>query len=262
MQNVDTSQTRTVGWLSATQLISWGSMFYTFALIMEPVERDLGLSRIETSLAFSIALLAEGLMAYPVGRWIERGHERRVMTVGSLVAATCLVAVGDAHSRWGFYGAWAAMGAAMSAVLYSPVFAVVTRRFPADFRRAIITMTFLGGLASTVFIPLTAWLISVLGWRLAIQSLALLACAAWSHDNLHPGKGGGAGRQGLVAVCWICAISAGIGIPPDDDGRVVSAAGAYGQLAAGSWHARVLGHCHSGQHWCVSGVGSPAAVFL
>jgi hypothetical protein len=94
--------------------------------------------------------------------------------VGSLVAATCLVAVGDAHSRWGFYGAWAAMGAAMSAVLYSPVFAVVTRRFPADFRRAIITMTFLGGLASTVFIPLTAWLISVLGWRLAIQSLALL----------------------------------------------------------------------------------------
>lgn len=149
-------------------------MFYTFALIMEPVEHDLGLSRIETSLAFSIALLAEGLMAYPVGRWIERGHERSVMTVGSLVAATCLVAVGGAHSRWGFYGAWAAMGAAMSAVLYSPVFAVVTRRFPADFRRAIITMTFLGGLASTVFIPLTAWLISVLGWRLAIQSLALL----------------------------------------------------------------------------------------
>jgi hypothetical protein len=33
------------------------------------------------------------------------------------------------------------------------VFAVVTRRFPQDFRRAIITLTFLGGLASSVFIP-------------------------------------------------------------------------------------------------------------
>jgi predicted MFS family arabinose efflux permease len=62
----------------------------------------------------------------------------------------------------------------MSAILYTPVFAVVTRRFPDDFRRAIITMTFLGGLASTVFIPLTAWLISLLGWRGALGVLAAL----------------------------------------------------------------------------------------
>jgi hypothetical protein len=35
-------------------------------------------------------------------------------------------------------------------------------------------MTFLGGLASTVFIPLTAWLISLLGWRGALGVLAAL----------------------------------------------------------------------------------------
>jgi MFS family permease len=165
---------RLVGLLSLAQLISWGSIFYTFALIMGPVESELGLSRVETSLAFSIALLVEGLLAYPVGRWIDRGHERSVMTAGSLLAAGCLAALGSVQSRWGFYAAWAGLGAAMSAVLYSPVFAVVTRRFPSDFRRAIITMTFLGGLASTVFIPLTAWLISGWGWRLAMQSLAVL----------------------------------------------------------------------------------------
>jgi hypothetical protein len=41
-------------------------------------------------------------------------------------------------------------------------------------------MTFLGGLASTVFIPLTAWLITALGWRHALWCLAvlhLLVCA-------------------------------------------------------------------------------------
>jgi predicted MFS family arabinose efflux permease len=68
----------------------------------------------------------------------------------------------------------------MAAILYAPAFAVVTRRFPRDFRRAIITMTFLGGLASTVFIPLTAWLINVWGWRQALAVLAvlhLLVCA-------------------------------------------------------------------------------------
>ncbi len=163
-----------MGWLSLAQLISWGSVFYTFTLIMGPVERDLGLSRAESSLAFSLALLAEGLMAFPVGRWIDRGHERAVMTTGSLLAGLCLLAHGWVSSVAGLYAVWVGLGIAMAGVLYSPVFAVVTRRFPHDFRRAIITMTFLGGLASTVFIPLTAWLIDGFGWRHALMALALL----------------------------------------------------------------------------------------
>ena len=163
-----------VGWLSLAQLISWGSVFYTFTLIMGPVERELGLSRVESSLAFSLALLAEGLAAYPVGRWIDRGHERAVMTGGSLLAGLCLLAHGWVASKAGLYAVWMGLGFAMAAVLYSPVFAVVTRRFPHDFRRAIITMTFLGGLASTVFIPLTAWLIADFGWRHAMMALAAL----------------------------------------------------------------------------------------
>ncbi len=169
-----------VGWLSLAQLISWGSIFYTFALLMSPLERELGLSRAQSSVAFSLALLVEGLMAYPVGRWIDRGHERIVMTSGSLLAGVCLLLHSQVAGIAGFYAVWAGLGAAMAAVLYSPAFAVVTRRFPNDFRRAIITMTFLGGLASTVFIPLTAWLIAHWGWRQALVGLAffhLLLCA-------------------------------------------------------------------------------------
>lgn len=171
---------RLVGWLSLGQLVSWGSVFYGFALLLEPVERELGLGRAESSLGFSLALLVEGLLAYPVGRWIDRGHERAVMTGGSLLAAACLALHAQVHTAWGFYLAWAGLGAALSATLYTPAFAVVTRRFPQDFRRAIITLTFLGGLASTVFIPLTAWLIHALGWRQALWVLAavhLLLCA-------------------------------------------------------------------------------------
>ncbi|MDB5870633.1 MAG: major facilitator superfamily 1 [Ramlibacter sp.] len=169
-----------VGWLSLAQLITWGSVFYTFSLLMEPVERDLGLTRAQSSLAFSLALLAEGALAYPVGRWIDRGHERALMTGGSLLVAACLALHSAVTSVAGFYMVWAGLGAGLAATLYSPVFAVVTRRFPQDFRRAIITLTFLGGLASTVFIPLSAWLIQSLGWRQALWVLAalqLLVCA-------------------------------------------------------------------------------------
>ena len=174
MHNNEGHDRRLVLWLSLAQLITWGSVFYTFALLLEPVERELGLTRAQSSLAFSLALLAEGLCAYPVGRWIDRGHERAVMTGGSLLVAAALAWHSQIRSVEAFYLVWALLGAALAATLYNPVFAVVTRRFPNDFRRAIITMTFLGGLASSVFIPLSAWLISAFGWRQALLLLAAL----------------------------------------------------------------------------------------
>jgi MFS family permease len=168
---------RLVAWLSLAQLVTWGSVFYTFALLLAPVERELGLTRAQSSLAFSLALLAEGLFSWPVGRWIDAGHERAVMTGGSLLAVAGLLAHTQVRSAAGFYAAWFVLGAALAATLYTPVFAVVTRRFPRDFRRAIITLTFLGGLASSVFIPLSAWLIATLGWRPALVVLAAIQLA-------------------------------------------------------------------------------------
>jgi MFS family permease len=179
MHDNGTHDRRLVLWLSLAQLITWGSVFYTFALLLAPVEQELGLTRAQSSLAFSLALLAEGLGAYPVGRWIDRGHERAVMTGGSLLVVIGLVWHAHIHSAAGFYAVWTLLGAALAGTLYTPVFAIVTRRYPNDFRRAIITMTFLGGLASSVFIPLSAWLIAAWGWRSALWVLAavhLLVC--------------------------------------------------------------------------------------
>jgi len=131
-------------WLSLGQLITWGSVFYGFALFVGPAEQSLSLDRAQTSLAFSLGLLAEGILAYPVGRWIDRGYERAAMTAGSLAMAAGLGALALVQSAAGFFAVWIALGAAFSATLYNPAFAVVTRRFPNDYRRAIITLTFLG----------------------------------------------------------------------------------------------------------------------
>ncbi len=194
---------RLVWRLSLAQLISWGSIFYMFSLVLEPLERDLGLNRAQVSLAFSLGLLAEGLMAYPVGRWIDQGHERLVMTAGSVLAAVCLALHSQIYSLAGLYLVWMGLGVAMAAVLYAPAFALVTRRFPHDFRRAIITLTFLGGLASTVFIPLTAGLMSSLGWRNALLCLALLhalVCAPLHWATLRHAPKWLAGAQDVAGV--------------------------------------------------------------
>jgi MFS family permease len=160
--------------LSLLQLITWGSVFYGFALFMEPLEQALGMSRAESSLGFSLMLLAEGVLAFPVGRWIDSGHERVVMTSGSLLVALAFVLHSQITTVLEFYAVWTLLGVGLAGTLYPPAFAVLTRRFPQHFRRAIIILTFLGGLASTVFIPLVAWLIDTLGWRDALCVLAAL----------------------------------------------------------------------------------------
>ena len=163
-----------VWWLSLAQLITWGSGFYGFALFMGPMETALGIDRAQSSLAFSLALLGEGVMAFAVGRWVDQGHARRVMTLGSLAVGLCFVAHRWVDSVAGFYAVWSCMGLAWAATLYTPAFTVLTQRYGSAYRRAIITMTFLGGLASTVFIPLTAALVEHWGWRDALWVLAAL----------------------------------------------------------------------------------------
>lgn len=160
--------------LSALQLITWGSVFYGFALFMSPLEQALGMSRAESSLGFSLMLLAEGLLAFPVGRWIDRGHERIVMTGGSLLVGLAFLAHSRITSVPEFYAVWTLLGVGLAGTLYPPAFAVLTRRFPLHFRRAIIMLSFLGGLASTVFIPLVAWLIDSWGWRDALLILGVM----------------------------------------------------------------------------------------
>ena len=165
---------RLVGWLSLAQMISWGTLFYGFSLLMQPLEEELDMGRVRSSLGFSLALLVEGALGYAVGRLIDRGHGRAVMCAGSALAALAWGAHALVHSQTSFFAVWLLLGVAMAGTLYSPAFAIVTRRYPADFRRAIITLTFLGGLASTVFIPLIAWLIAHLGWRQCVGVLATL----------------------------------------------------------------------------------------
>lgn len=168
-----------VGAMSLAQLISWGSLYYTFSLLMPVVELDLGANRVEVSGAFSAALLASGLAGLVVGRLIDQGHARAVMSIGSVGAGLLLIAHSKITSLVGLYSVWIGLGIAMACILYEPVFTVLIRRWPRDYRRSLIAMTFLGGLASTVFIPLSAWMIAGLGWRetcLVLAAMHFLLC--------------------------------------------------------------------------------------
>jgi predicted MFS family arabinose efflux permease len=163
---------RFVSALAITQLISYGTLFYAFALLIEPMEQELGWSKTALTAAYSLALISSAFFAVPVGRLIDRGYGRAVMTAGSALAALLLALWALTDHYLAFVLIWVGIGAAMSAVLYEPGFAVLASHLGLLTRRGITIMTLVGGFASTVFIPLTHWLIEAYGWRSSLFVLA------------------------------------------------------------------------------------------
>ncbi|MGO4573066.1 MFS transporter [Microvirga sp. 2TAF3] len=166
--------------LSTAQLVSYGTIFYAFALFIEPMGHELGWSKSALTAAYSISLVASAFFAIPVGRLIDLGHGRIIMTGGSILAALLLALWSKIESYPLFILIWIGLGAAMSAVFYDPGFAVVARRLGFLARRGLTVMTLIGGFASTVFVPLTHLLIEVHGWRgtlLVLGAFNLAICA-------------------------------------------------------------------------------------
>ena len=160
--------------LAVSQLVSWGSLYYAFAVISGPMASEMGWSKPSVDGALSAGLVATGLASFVAGRVIDVYGGRLLMTAGSIAAAILLLAWSQITELWQLFAVWIAIGSVFTMVLYEPVFAVMARELKNDYRRGIITITLLGGLASTVFIPLTHYLVQSFGWRHALEVLAAL----------------------------------------------------------------------------------------
>lgn len=157
------------------QLINWGVLYYAFSVLLMPVAESLRVTSWLVAGAFSVALLMSALAAPAVGRIADRGQGPVVMQAGGFIAAGALLVWAALPTLVITYAAWAALGVCMAATLYEPVFTIVGRSF-ADGEtrlRALATVTIMGGLASTAFLPGTTFLIARLGWRGAVVVLSV-----------------------------------------------------------------------------------------
>jgi MFS family permease len=173
-------RTREIVALGIGQCVNWGVLYYAFAVVLVPVEADLDVARWVVTGAFSLALLMSAVLAPTIGRWSDRGHGPLVMQAGGFTAAGLLWLWASVPSVTTLYIAWAGLGLCMAAVLYEPAFAIVGRAHdhPAARLRALATVTVFGGLASTVFLPVTAFLVRGLGWRAAVGVLGVVLAAS------------------------------------------------------------------------------------
>jgi MFS family permease len=109
----------------------------------------------------------------PMGRWLDRHGPRILMTAGSGTAMLLVLAWSRVESLPVFYLIWAGIGGTMAATFYEPAFVTVANWFTRYRDRALTLLTFGGGFASVIFIPLSHRLIADHGWRTA---LVVLAC--------------------------------------------------------------------------------------
>jgi MFS family permease len=151
--------------LGIAQIISWGTLFYTIAVLGDAMRTDLGVSATLLFGAFSAGLFVSGAASPAVGRWIDGGHARSALAGGSCAGAIALALLASAQGPATLLAGWIVAGVAMACTLYDPAFAVLHLISGSGYRRAITALTLFGGFASTVFWPLSLWLLNGFGWR-------------------------------------------------------------------------------------------------
>jgi MFS family permease len=163
-----------VGVFALTETVSWGILGYAFSVFLVPMRNELGWSGATLTGGYSLALLLSGLTAPVVGQWIDRHGPRALMTAGSVLGVLLVLAWSRVGNLVAYYAIWAGIGLAMAATLYDPAFAAVAAWFERDRAKAFLVVTVAAGFASTIFLPLSGWLVYAYGWRNALIALAVV----------------------------------------------------------------------------------------
>ena len=204
--------------LGIAQIISWGTLFYSIAVLGPPMAHALAVSDVALYGSFTAGLFVSGIASPWVGRRIDRYGGRSVLAAGSVLGAIACALLASAMNAAMLLVGWLVAGLAMAACLYDPAFATLYRVSGPAYRRSVTALTLFGGFASTVFWPLSQYLLETRGWRVAFAvhaALNALVCiplhlmfvpratwAATTAPSAAPGAGPAA-RRGAFA--WIAA---------------------------------------------------------
>ena len=166
--------------LGISQIIGYGTLMYAYAILLPHMAEDLGLSLSDVFGILSLGLFFGGLMSPVAGKLVDRYGGRWVMTIGSVVAAGAVLSLSRVESTPELFVAILLAESAGMFVLYNVAFASVARLdLSIPPQKSISIITLFGGVASTIFWPLTLALYTSLGWQstwIVLGIALLLTC--------------------------------------------------------------------------------------
>ncbi len=165
--------------LGLCQLIAFGTSLYLLTVLASAIVKETHWPLGWVVGGYSVGVLVSAVVAPMAGRYVGAGRGRLVLAASSGLFATALCLMVLSRALPVFLLAWAVMGLAMGGGLYDAAFGTAGRLFGATARSAIIQIALWGGFASTVFWPLSSFLVGHIGWRgtcLVFAALHLCIC--------------------------------------------------------------------------------------
>lgn len=175
---------------------SFGSILYGFSIYVTDGSAGAEFSSSMLSLAYTGSVVVSGLVASPLGRWMDRHGTRLVAMTGGMVTMAGMLAFSVAGSPLVLLAAWwLLIGPGTAMTYYEPAFVAINQTMERAARpRGLGVVTVIGGFAGAIFIPLVEAMNSSLGWRPTVRVLGIaIAILGLIGSQLIPRRLPGAG---------------------------------------------------------------------
>ena len=136
--------------LGISQIVSYGTMFYSFAQIKVELAEKLGLTLETTTMIVSLALFINVLISSYVGYLIDRYGGLKVLSNGLFIGSVGFITLFFTNSFLGFLFSMLLIGISFSSTTYNVAFSAAIQIDDQNSRKNITIITFYGAIASSV----------------------------------------------------------------------------------------------------------------
>lgn len=168
-----------------TNYISVGFVFYSYGVFFKALAADFGGSRLGVSAGLTSMSLMSALSAPLVGRYLDRGHARGLMTLGAALMAVAFVLASRIESLWQFFLVLGLLMGPAVCMLGGLSSSTLVATWFVEKRGAALGISAMGISVSGVLMPpIGTALIAEIGWRdtfLVYGAIALFVVAPLTH---------------------------------------------------------------------------------
>ncbi len=166
--------------LGMVTIAAYGSWYYAFGVLFDPILTDTGWRESTVAASFSVGVVVNGILSMLGGRALDRLGSRTVLLVGGIGGGSALALTSLTERPLTFaLTAAVAMGLLGGFGFYHITMTCAVRLNPDNSARAIAVLTIWGAFASAIYLPATAALVDRYDWRVTIRILAVVVVAVF-----------------------------------------------------------------------------------
>ena len=158
--------------VGTAQIVGIGALFFGYPVLVTAIGLELGYPASWLFGCLTASILIGGLPSPWIGRLIDRHGAYRVVVGGSVLGAVSLVGLGASTGLVSLTLSLLAIQIASNMTLYEAMFPALMQIDQGRARRLISQLTLFGGFSSTVFWPLTQFMLEQIGWRATLFAFA------------------------------------------------------------------------------------------